>query len=46
MSQDAPDGVTTEIFTEDFLGAVDIQVSHTNEATKAMKEAKRWASFS
>jgi hypothetical protein len=28
------------------LGAVDIQVSHTNAATKAMNEAKRWASFS
>jgi len=28
------------------LGPVDIHVSHTNAATKAMKEAKRWASFS
>ena len=28
------------------LGAVDIQVSQTKVATKAIKEAKRWASFS
>ena len=32
--------------TVTILGAVDIQASHTNAATKAMKEAKRWDSFS
>ena len=32
--------------TLEMLGSVDIQFSHTKAETKAMNEAKRWASFS